>query len=58
MQESYQLAINIVRDWTDEQVCEYLGINFYDTDEEDIYDLRYHATIGKAEELLEQNIPV
>jgi len=56
MQDAYQLAINIVRDWTDKQVCEYLNLNYYDYDDEDMYDLRYHATIQKAEQLLEQNI--
>lgn len=56
MQDAYQIAIKMVRDWTDKEVCAYLGVNYYDIDEDDMYDLRYHATIGKAEQLLEQNI--
>jgi len=56
MQDAYTLAINLVRDWTDEQVCAYIGVDFYETDDEDMYDLRYHATIAKAEDLEKQNI--
>ena len=56
--ETYTLAIKIISSMSDEEVCEFMGVNFYDIDEyAGFYDLRYHATIQKAEELeREQNI--
>lgn len=56
MQTAYEIAINIIRDMTDEQVCAYIGVNYYDYDDEDMPEIRLNATIQKAESLLEQNM--